>query len=283
MSFSSDIKTELCAASEKNPCCRRSELAALLLFGGSVGAEEITVRTERRDVFKRICGLLGKVLGYREIQEEPNIVLPVDRLDELGMIHEGGDVSIDEEIFDQECCKRAFFRGAFLMAGTAADPWKNYRLELFAYNETVAALASEMLESFGLNPKSTQRKNYYVIYLEDYESVCDSLIVMGAQKSMLKLSYVQIEKDISNRTNRQNNFYIANLDKTMTSSARQCAAIDELARTGMLETLDEGLKTVAYARAGNPEMNLSELAELTGVSKSTLSRKLKKLVELGEK
>ena len=283
MSFSTDIKTELCAVSDKNGCCRRSELAAILLFGGNTSPEEITLRTERSIVFKRVCGLLGKVLGYREIQEEPNIALPVDRLEELGLIHEGGDISIDEEIFDSECCKRAFFRGAFLMAGTAADPRKNYRLELFAYNETVAALASEMLESFGLSPKSTRRKNYYIIYLEDYESVCDALIVMGAQKSMLKLSYVQIEKDISNNNNRQNNFYIANLDKTMTSSARQCAAIDELARSGMLETLDEGLKAVAYARAGNPEMNLSELEKLTGVSKSTLSRRLNKLTELGEK
>ena len=167
------------------------------------------------------------------------------------------------------------------MSGTAADPRKNYRLELFAYNETVTALASEMLENFGLDPKSARRKNYNIIYLEDYESVSDALIIMGAQKSMLALSYVQIEKDISNQSNRRSNFLIANMDRAMTVSANQCAAIDELARTGMLETLDEGLKTVAYARAGNPEMNLSELAELTGISKSTLSRRLNKLLELG--
>ncbi len=280
MSFSSDIKKELCAINEKNPCCRRSELAAILLFGGSFGSD-VTLRAERADVFRRICGLLKKVLGMTEIQEEPDIRVPADLLDELGLYPEGADVSIDEEVFDKDCCKRAFFRGAFLMAGTAADPRKNYRLELFAYNETVASLASEMLESFGLSPGNVRRKNYYVIYLEDYESVSDSLVIMGAQKSMLNLSYIQIEKDISNENNRRNNFMIANMDKAMTVSANQCAAIDELARTGMLETLDEGLKAVAYARAEHPEMSLNELAQLTGVSKSTLSRRLNKLLELG--
>lgn len=280
MSFSSDIKKELCTISEKNLCCRRSELAAILLFGGNFGAE-VTLRAERADVFRRVCGLLRRVLGLSDLQEEPNISVPSDRLDELGLFPDGGDVSIDEEVFDKDCCKRAFFRGAFLMAGTAADPHKNYRLELFAYNETVASLASEMLESFGLDPKSVRRKNYYVIYLENYEAVSDALIIMGAQKSMLSLSYIQIEKDISNENNRRNNFIIANMDKAMTVSARQCAAIDELARTGMLETLEDDLKAVAYARAEHPDMNLTELAALTGVSKSTLSRRLNKLLELG--
>ena len=280
MSFSSDIKKELCSVSDKDLCCRRSELAAILLFGGGVEDEQIVIRTERGDVFKRICGLLRRVLGYAELQEEPVVRLPMNRLDELGLFQDMGEMAIDEEVFDKDCCKRAFFRGAFLMSGTA-DPRKNYRLELFAYNETVTALASEMLENFGLDPKSARRKNYNIIYLEDYESVSDALIIMGAQKSMLALSYVQIEKDISNQSNRRSNFLIANMDRAMTVSANQCAAIDELARTGMLETLDEGLKTVAYARAGNPEMNLSELAELTGISKSTLSRRLNKLLELG--
>lgn len=281
MSFSSDIKKELCAVNEKNLCCRRSELAAILLFGGNFGGADVTLKTERTDVFKRICGLLKRVLGLTDMQTEPEIRLPAEKLDELGLYPEGADVSIDEEVFDKDCCKRAFFRGAFLMAGTAADPRKNYRLELFAYNETVAGLASEMLESFGLDPKSTRRKNYCIIYLENYEAVSDALIIMGAQRSMLDLSYIQIEKDISNENNRRNNFIIANMDKAMTVSANQCAVIDELARTGMLETLDDGLKAVAYARAEHPEMSLNELAQLTGVSKSTLSRRLNKLLELG--
>ncbi len=281
MSFSSDIKKELCTVNEKNLCCRRSELAAILLFGGDFGGSDVTVRAERTDVFKRICGLLKRVLGITELQKEPEIRLPADKLDELGIYSEGAGVSIDEEVFDRDCCKRAFFRGAFLMAGTAVDPHKNYRLELFAYNETVAALASEMLEGFGLTPGSIRRKNYFVIYLENYEAVSDALIIMGAQRSMLGLSYIQIEKDISNENNRRNNFLIANMDKAITASANQCAAIDKLAGTGMLETLDEELKSVAYARAEHPEMNLTELAALTGISKSTLSRRLNKLMELG--
>ncbi len=281
MSFSSDVKKELCTVNEKNLCCRRSELAAILLFGGDFSGADVTVKVERTDVFKRACGLLKRVLGMTELQKEPEIRLPVEKLDELGIYPDGAGVSIDEEVFDSDCCKRAFFRGAFLMAGTVVDPHKNYRLELFAYNETVAALASEMLESFDLSPGSIRRKNYFVIYLENYEAVSDALIIMGAQKSMLGLSYVQIEKDISNENNRRNNFLIANMDKALTVSANQCAAIDKLAGTGMLETLNEGLKAVAYARAEHPEMNLNELAAVTGISKSTLSRRLNKLLELG--
>lgn len=282
MSFAADVKTELCSVNEKAICCKRAELAAMLLFGGSIADNILTVRTERTDIFKRICSLLKKVLGYGKIQNEPEICVPVELFDELGMFFDEGEAAIDEEVFDSECCKRAFFRGAFLMAGTVSDPKKNYRMELFAYNEIVAALASEMLESFGLLPKSTERKNYFIIYLEDYESVCDGLTIMGAPMSMMEMTYTQIEKDISNRKNRQGNCFAANLDKTYTASARHCAAIDELAKTGRLETLDDGLKTVAYARAENPEMTLKELGEVVGISKSTLNRRLNRLVELAE-
>ncbi len=282
MSFSSDIKTELCAVGIRADCCCRSEFAALLLFGGNTQDGNISVKTERTDVFKRLCVLARKVLGLTVRQPEPVFCLPLNFLDRLGMFSDEGDMAIDEEVFDKDCCKRAFLRGAFLAAGTAADPAKNYRLEFFAYNETVAALACEILESFGLSPKCTLRKNYYVLYLEDYESVCDALIVMGAQRAMLKISYVQIEKDMKNQTNRRNNCYIANVDKTVTASARQCVAIDRLARTGELETLDEPLKAVAYARAENPELSLKELSEKLGLSKSTLSRRLARLTELGE-
>lgn len=280
MTFSSEIKTELCKITEKNSCCRRSELAAMLLFGGNAAPDSITVRTERDDVFKRMCILIRKELGLDDRRTPPEITLPMAQLSELGIFSDQGDMAIDEEVFDKSCCKRSFFRGAFLAAGTASDPRKTYRLELFAYNETVAALASEILESFGLSPKSTRRKNYFIIYLEDYESVCDALIIMGAQRSMLKMSYIQIEKDFSNRNNRRNNCYIANVDKAVTVSARQCAAIDRLAAAGALENLDPNLKTVAYARAQNPEMSLKELSEITGISKSTLSRRLNKLESL---
>lgn len=279
MSFAAKVKQELCSAKDKGMCCKRAELAAMLLFGGSVSGSGMQVHTERGDVFKRLCVLLKMALGQSYAQPETDVVVPLSRLDELGIFIDGSETAIDEEVFDKSCCKRAFFRGAFLMAGTVTDPQKNYRLELFAYNETVAALASEMLESFGLAPKSTLRKNYYVIYLEDNESVCDSLILMGAPVSMMEMTNVQIEKDIRNHKNRQSNCYASNLDKALTASARQCAAIDELARTGKLETLDEGLKAVAYARAGNPELSLKELAELLGISKSTLNRRLNKLTE----
>ncbi len=279
MSFSSDVKAELCAVADKAVHCRRAELAAMLLFGGNADETGITVRAERSDVMKRLSGLVGRLLGQSRKDGKDSIFVPFSLLGELGMSFDGGDVSIDEEIFDSECCKRAFFRGAFLMAGTVSDPKKDYRIELFAYNETVAALASEMLENFGLSPKSAVRKNYFIIYLENYESVCDSLTIMGAQKAMLALACTQVEKDISNRENRRSNCFIANMDKAMTASARQCAAIDELARTGALENLSDSLKAAAYARAENPEMSLKELSEKTGISKSTLNRRLNKLLE----
>ncbi len=282
MSFSSDVKAELCALPLGRQCCVRAELAACLLFGGDAGDEVIVLRAERDAVFKRVCVLLKKALGIAERQTAPEIRAPISLLDELGVSMDGGDAAIDEELFARDCCKRAFLRGAFLMAGTVSDPAKNYRIELFAYNETLAALASEMLGGFGLSPASAVRKNYYVIYLEDHESVCDSLTVMGAQRAMMAIADMQVEKDVANRENRRGNCFAANLDKTYAASARQCAAIDALAADGRLEALPDDLKAVAYARAENPELSLSELARLSGLGRSALNRRLAKLVVLAE-
>ncbi len=280
MSFSSDVKAELCALPIGKPCCQRAELCACLLFGGDADEGGITLRAERDDVFKRVCVLLKRALGCAERQTAPEIRAPLSLLDALGVSMDGADAAIDEELFASDCCKRAFLRGAFLMAGTVSDPAKNYRIELFAYNSTLAALASEMLEGFGLSPSSAVRKNYYVIYLEDHESVCDSLTVMGAQRAMMAMADMQVEKDVANRENRRGNCFAANLDKTYAASARQCAAIDALAASGRLESLPEELKAVAYARAENPELSLTELAAAAGVGRSALNRRLAKLVKL---
>ena len=69
--------------------------------------------------------------------------------------------------FSDECCKMAFFKGAFLTCGTINDPNKGYHLELVCNNRQQAAQVQDILTLFDLDAKIVERKKYFVVYLKE--------------------------------------------------------------------------------------------------------------------
>ena len=66
-------------------------------------------------------------------------------------------------------------------------------------------------------------------------------------------------RDMRNKVNRVTNCETANIDKTVTASARQIADIEYLILSLGLEGLPEELREVAVKRMENPELSLREL------------------------
>ena len=103
---------------------------------------------------------------------------------------------------------------------------------------------------------------------------------MQAPKSVLKITDLMINRELSNNSNRQKNCDLGNLNRQIEAVAKQIDAINLLKEKGELDSLKPELLLVANARVDNPEETLNELAERLNLSKSCLNHRLRKLVSL---
>jgi len=192
---------------------------------------------------------------------------------------------INKKISDNDHCARAFARGAFLGGGSVTNPEKGYHLEVTTHYKNLASDFSLMLQKYGFAPKSIGRKSSHVTYFKGGEEICDFLSFVGAFNSMMEYTNIRIVKDTRNNVNRKVNCETANLDKALNAAFRQIEAIKRIRQIGLYDDLTPGLKEAAILREENPEATLSDLADIAkpAISKSGISHRLNKLVEIADK
>lgn len=176
----------------------------------------------------------------------------------------------------------AYIKGAFLGGGSCIVPSGNgagYHLEFVFSNKKTAWDFCGLLAEFELIAKLVERKDTFVAYIKSKEMISDFLSVIGAENSLKKFAAFVEKRDESNRDNRARNCMSGNADKTAIAAVKQVVALKKLEETNFKD-LSEELAALARARLKNPTMSLQELASLTGVSKSCLNHRMRKLMEL---
>ncbi len=184
--------------------------------------------------------------------------------------------NLKSDAFEKELS--ASLRGAFLASGVMCDPKKSYRVEFVISNEEFASFLLNALETGGFSAKMLRRNDRNVIYINQIDSVSDILISIGASNVMLEVENVRVSKEVKNRLNRSGNCIFGNIGKTVTASQRQLTEIEALAQAKV--KLSDTLTEACDLRTAHPESSLSELAEISGVSKSALNKRFIKIHEL---
>ena len=153
----------------------------------------------------------------------------------------------------------------------------------FHLGNTFTALTALLLE-MGYSPKEATRKANYITYFKQSEAIEDLLTAIGAPVSAMELMNAKAEKLLRNGVNRRVNCEAANVDKTVDAALEQRRAIQVLRQAGVLDTLSPKLREAAQLREENPELSLSQLADLCDppVTKSSLSHRLRKLIALSK-
>ena len=185
-------------------------------------------------------------------------------------------------VIENDNCKRAIVRGAFLGAGSINNPENNYHLEINLSNNTNLMYIEKMLKALDINCKKLEQENKYSIYLKDAEEISKLLALLGANKSVLKFEDIRVQKEMRGKVNRIVNCQTANLNKTLNASVEQIEAIRKLKSKNKFNLLDENLKEIANLRLENPDMPLVELGKLLKkpVGKSGVNYRLKKIIEI---
>lgn len=293
MSFSSDVKEELVKALPHERHCRIAELTAILTFAGKRSENAIRVypTTETQAAIRKCFTLLNKTFNintdiFQNDIEKNKTYIEFNRdipgMDKVldAIANEGPSY-----LLMNDCCKRAYLRGAFFTAGYINDPNKAYHLEFVCNDEVLGEMLLELLGDFNVAAKMTLRKKYYVVYVKDADTIQDILNVMEAHKALMELVNARIVKDVRNDVNRKNNCDIANSDKAVFAASRQIDDIVFIRDKEGLEVLPESLRIIAELRLENPEDSLAELGSLLTppVGKSGVNHRLRKISEYAQR
>ncbi|MFA7636265.1 MAG: DNA-binding protein WhiA [Monoglobales bacterium] len=286
MSFASDVKKELISAGVEKDCCASSLLAGMLCFGGKISADDqYTLHSESYlllDFLSTICAekflicptLLKQKGSYSLIL--PDATMLMTELDIL----KSGEVKFSLPGMMDDCCKRAFIRGAFLGGGTISDPNKQNHLEFSTPHFGLSEQFAKLLDEFDIPSKTLKRKSKFVTYFKDNDIICDILAIMGAGRAALTLSEISISKDIANIHNRLNNSETANYEKTVAASIKQILAINLVDRKIGIDNLPPQLRELALLRLQNKSMSLTELAAKLEISKSGVNHRMRKIIQI---
>lgn len=291
MSFSSDVKTELCAL-KTNTCCKLPLVYGFLLFSRSFSVKQIKMQTETEAVALLFSRLISSVFsveclvlrgGGKKAVYKISVPNEADRLKLLAFIdfgiHEG---KINRELLSRECCTASFIRGAFFACGQISNPEKDFRADFLVRDRARAEEFRELLRSHYIETNISERKNGFLIYIKRNEMITNLLALLGASARSLELIETSILKSVKNNINRAQNCDNANLDRMIEASVSQRTAIDFLDKKGILSTLPEELIRTAKLRRENPSASVKELCKISGeaISVSGLNHRLKRLIDI---
>lgn len=294
MSFSNDVRREICSAvsdNDKRFVC----LYGMLLFSRTLSPEHICFQTESSISAEFFGSLFRNVFRYspechENSRKDGTILYSYDIndkkiIDEIYQTYKFINVrTINSEIIVTNSIG-GFTAGIFLACGSVNDPSKEYHLEFSVPGEVLSEELIVLLGDIGVNAKTTIRRGQYIVYIKDSESIEDTLTFMGAQNCTLEIMNVKIYKDVRNKANRIANCDTANIDKVIKASMRQIEDIKLIDKVDGLDSLSAELREVAVMRLDNVDMSLQEIGDNLSVpiSRSGVNHRFKKIAVIAEK
>ncbi|MDR1564381.1 MAG: DNA-binding protein WhiA [Oscillospiraceae bacterium] len=284
MSFSSDVKNEICRKAPENPKYVLAEIYGFIRCCKQEESGELALYTENKQVAARLAedllycfGIIAQVsTRYAAKHKRAHFTASLTSTEDEKRLTK----LINSFKVESDGGAAAMLRGAFLASGTLTDPNKEYHLEFSTQSEAQSEYLCEKLAALGIGAKAAIRQNQRIVYVKGREQIADFLGHIGAIQAYLAYTDVVIEKDMRNDANRQTNCDSANISKTVKAAGEQIAAIEKIkAANG---SLPEELREIAQIRLENPELSLREIGELLtpSLSRSGVNHRIKRLMEL---
>ena len=308
MSFSLNVKDELCRLPLGKTCCMLSELTALYRTNGSLsfhgmGRVQVQYRTENPTVARRIFRLLrtrmnitprlhyvqhARLGGQRTCvlnlgdEDSQRLMLALHMIDQ----EEDGTVRYRRTAvrhpMSRQCCRRSYLRAAFLGSGTMTSPDKEYHFEITANDQNLVKELRRLLEKSDLPFNSYQRKGQTVVYLKSAQQVSDALALMGASNSVFAMEDIRIRKQARGAANRAINCDDHNFERMLNAADTQVQAIRRLVIAKGLRSLPPALQEMAQKRLDNVDLSLTELGQTfePPLSKSAVNHRMRRLMDI---
>ena len=248
MSFSSNVKTELCRSAFTRRSAAVAESYGVLLYCNTFTPALCRIVTESEAFAQRLPRLFRKAFGLSfDIEPEENAagkqVFLLQSREKIAQIYAAFGLSADQHsplhinygILEDDADRIAFLRGMFLSGGSVTDPAKRYHLELICPHLKVSREAHALLLDVGFSPKEVLRNGNSILYFKQSDYIEDFLTTIGAPVCAMQVMEAKVEKDLRNDVNRRVNCETANLTKAVDASCPpttvMLAHISSLSRT----------------------------------------------------
>ena len=298
LSFSAGAKAEICRILPNRECCALAECFGILLYCNSFGQDGIRIITESREFGLILPKLFKKAFNvnfdnFPSLESPGKLVFQITDPEKISGIMESFGFSFQDTlalhvnlpVVEDDCCKTAFLRGAFLAGGSVTDPEKGYHMELATTHQSVARQTYTLIREFtGIEAKAAKRGGGQVLYLKNSDQVADFLAFLGASVAAMGIMEARLEKELNNKVNRRCNCDDANTSKVVEAAQEQITAIRVLEERGFLKNLPAKLKQAADARLQHPSSSLTELAGMMDppITKPAMNHRLKKLMDMAK-
>ncbi len=318
MSFSHDCKIEVLKMPLDNDCCSLAFLCGIMHACGEISISDkhyvATINTDIIEVYDFCNKILQMLYGdYCELEITDDyainkrvyyeITFPKDKSEEIlldcGVLTRGEDgspvvaVEVPDFVTASDCCKKAFVKGAFVGCATSnirisqnasEKTSSGYHLEFTSHSINFLNNIKQLLEQYDLNPKVSERKSIYVLYLKEANQISDVLALVEAYDGVMSLQNEIIAREMRNKINRETNCISSNIAKTVEASLRQLEAIKYIQEKMGLDKLSPDLEEVALLRLANQEESLEDLLKLSTIklTKSGLNHRFRKILSIAQ-
>ena len=290
-------------------CCARAELAAAALLSGGIGFRgfgrySLSISVTRAAVSRYYYKLIKKFYGCEvELSTAKSrrfgrltfteITFPEDRVNEmLEKLQLKDDAALfgirtapSEEVLRLPCCQSAFLRSAFLTAGSMTSPEKAFEIAITCAGEEMAECVRDIMLKKGINAHVSTRRDKYVAYTKDAESVSRFLAIIKATGAVLKIEDLRIIRQAKLDAQRSSNCDSGNIRRTVDSARRQTEEIMRIKDEVGFDKLPAWAGEIAYLRLSNPDASLTEIGEMCDppISKAAANKRFVMLKKIAEK
>lgn len=302
MSFSSDVKHELCTI-DIDESMKCAQLAALFLIRAQIDPQShaLVYKSGHAFIAKHVYMLLKELFGIQpkiavvkrmNLKKNNSYRLSIDprdfyKLEKLHILNRGElRTTAPWQLIRSEKNAKAFLQGAFLASGSINSPKStNYHMELSCFDEELANSLIKIMERFHLNIRMVKRKSMWVLYLKASDKIADFLSLINASSSLFQYEDIRIQRDFYNQFTRLDNCEVANEIKTIKAAREQLAWIEQIEQN-YHQKIDEKILHVMEARKENPEASILELCNAVYlkhgeiISKSGMKHRLSKIKSL---
>ncbi len=317
MSFSRNTKVEILQSGIGSDDCAIAFLSGLFHSCGQIekrdGKLYFKIVSDVQELFDYVNDLLKKYFASEvtpevsenysinkntfyeisfEVEKFKNLLLDVGVID-----LDNGQLSLkfelNKNLLLEGEMRLSFLKGVYIGASTssikisedaAVSCGTGYHMEFSSQSYEFLTELSHILAEYNIIGKIFERKNAYVLYIKDAQTIQDLLALLGAHNSVLQLSSEIVARELRNKVNRQVNCINANINKTVEASLKQTNAINTIIDTVGLESLPEDLQEVAVLRLANPEESLDELLKLSTIklTRSGLNHRFRKIIKIAQ-
>jgi DNA-binding protein WhiA len=305
MAMTAAVKDELSRVEVAKPCCRRSEMTAVLRFAGGLhlvagkvvveaeldtGAVARRLRREIADVYGHpseinllASGGLRKASHYivRVVRDGEALARQTGLLDVRGRPVRGLPPHV---VAGGACCAVAAWRGAFMAHGSLTEPGRSCAMEITCPGPESALALVGAARRIGITAKAREVRSVERVVVKDGDAIAAMLTRIGAHASVLTWEERRVRREVRATANRLANFDDANLRRSARAAVAAAARV-----TRALEILADDaphhLTSAGRLRLEHRQASLEELGALADppLTKDAIAGRIRRLLAMADK